>query len=142
MRLYNTIINAKITIGIGHSSKKRLFINTPIFKEPEKNCKGHKMKCSTLTTQISKHIIEFIGDKTQFSNEWENNNKEAIIKIYNTLHNSGKIYYTQQEASWNFSNLSCISRTWYFKIRSSVTNTINNIEIKLLQKMNRSFSWE
>ena len=31
--------------------------------------------------QISKHILEFIEDNTQFANNWEKNNIEKIIKV-------------------------------------------------------------
>ena len=47
-----------------------------------KRCEGRIMTSSTRDIPHSKHILGFLDDKTQYANDWKNNN---IVKITNNI---------------------------------------------------------
>ena len=49
-----------------------------MMKKIEKYCKGCTISTPNKDTTYIKHILGFIDDKTQYANDWKNNNIKTI----------------------------------------------------------------
>ena len=73
--------------GVGNSSTNWLFTSSPMMNAFEKNCKGCTMISPNGDIKYSKYNLGFIDDKTQYANDWKNND---IVKIKNNIQHAAQ----------------------------------------------------
>ena len=55
------------------------FHSIPMMRVIEKSCSGCVMSSPNHLYQLTKHILGFVDDKRQYSNDWKKNNLAKII---------------------------------------------------------------
>ena len=66
--------------GVRHSTTHWIFHSTLMMKTIEKHGEGCTIFIPNKDTTYTKHILGFLDDRSQYTNDWENNNIKTLIK--------------------------------------------------------------
>ena len=69
--------------GTESASTTWAFHSIPMMRVIEKSCSGCVISSSDQLYQLTKHILGFVDDKRQYSNEWNENKLVTIITQLN-----------------------------------------------------------
>ena len=120
--------------GAGHSTTNWLFHSTPMMKTIEKHCKGCTISTPNKDTTYTKHILGFIDDKTQYANDWNNNNIQTITNNIQHAAQSWEGLLHTSGGKLEISKCCMIVLDWTNDSKGSQvllpTNNLNTISIK------------
>ena len=66
--------------GTRYSSTNWIFYSTPMIKAIDKHWEGCTISNPNKDITYTKHVLGFLDDKTQYTNDWENNDITKITK--------------------------------------------------------------